>query len=172
MARSSDQNELDRLVTEHLPSALRFATRLTGHVDTAEEVLQESLVRVARSWKTYRREAQFQTWLFRIVINVFRSRSAADGRSRPVPLSGEVVDAHVGDPAIGAQDTELAELIAARVSALPARQREVMVLISFEGLSVKEAASLLNITEANVHATLAVARARLTRELAPYLARR
>jgi RNA polymerase sigma-70 factor, ECF subfamily len=172
MARSSDQNELDRLVTEHLPSALRFATRLTGNVDAAEDVLQESLVRVARSWKTYRREAQFQTWLFRIVINVFRSRSAADARSRPVTLSREVVDVHVGDPAIGAQDAELAELIAAHVSALPARQREVMVLISFEGLSVKEAASLLDITEANVHATLAVARARLTRELAPYLARR
>ncbi|HEV8003265.1 MAG TPA: sigma factor, partial [Planctomycetaceae bacterium] len=61
MARSSDQLELDRLVSEHLSAALRFATRLTGDVDAAEDVLQEALVRVARSWKTFRREAQFQT---------------------------------------------------------------------------------------------------------------
>jgi RNA polymerase sigma-70 factor (ECF subfamily) len=171
MARSSDQRELDRLVTEHLPSALRFATRLTGDVDAAEELVQEALVRVARSWKTFRREARFQTWLFRILINVFRSRLAVE-RSRGLRLADEVIDPHVGDPASGAQDRELAELIAARVSALPARQREIMVLISFEGLSVKEAASVLDITEANVHATLAVARARLSKELAPYFARR
>jgi RNA polymerase sigma-70 factor (ECF subfamily) len=171
MARSSDQHELDRLVTEHLPSALRFAIRLTGNVDAAEDVLQDALTRAARSWKTYRREAQFRTWLFRIVINVFRSRVAA-APSRLVPLSGEVADTHSGDPAIGAQERELAELIGARVSALPARQREVIVLTSFEGLSIKETALLLEITEANVHATLGVARARLTRELAPYFARR
>jgi RNA polymerase sigma-70 factor (ECF subfamily) len=171
MARSSDQQELDRLVNEHLSSALRFATRLTGDVDAAEEVVQEALVRVARSWKTFRHEARFQTWLFRIVINVFRSRSPT-AIDRVVPLSGEVADGPFVDPAIGAQERELAEIIAARVSALPARQREVMVLISFEGQSVKGTASLLDITEANVHATLAVARARLTKELAPYLARR
>jgi len=171
MARSSDQYELDRLVTEHLPSALRFATRLTGDADTAEEVVQDALVRAARSWKTFRGEARFQTWLFRIVINVVRSRCPA-ARDPVLPLSGELADVHATDPAIGAQESELAELIAARISALPARQREVMVLTSFEGLSVKETASLLKITEANVHATLAVARARLTTELAPYFARR
>jgi RNA polymerase sigma-70 factor (ECF subfamily) len=172
MARSSDQHELDRLVTEHLPRALRFATRLTGDVDAAEELVQEALVRVARSWKTFRHEARFQTWLFRIVINVFRSRAAAAERSRGLPLVDEVIDKHAGDPAIGAQEKELADLIAACVSALPTRQREVMILVSFEGLSVAETASVLEITEANVHATLAVARSRLTRELAPYLARR
>jgi RNA polymerase sigma-70 factor, ECF subfamily len=171
MARSSDQHELDRLVTEHLPSALRFATRLTGNVDAAEEVLQEALVRVARSWKTYRREAQFRTWLFRIVINAFHNRLAA-AKNQPQPLSSDVADSHVADPAAEAQERELAELIAARVSSLPTRQREVMILISFEGLSVQETASLLDITEANVHATLGVARARLTKELAPYFARR
>jgi RNA polymerase sigma-70 factor, ECF subfamily len=171
MARSSDQHELDRLVTEHLPSALRFATRLTGDVDAAEELVQEALVRVARSWKTFRREARFQTWLFRIVINVFRSRLSGE-RNGGLPLADEVIDRHAGDPASGAQERELAELIAARVSALPPRQREVIVLISLEDLSVKETASVLDITEANVHATLAVARARLSKELAPYFARR
>jgi RNA polymerase sigma-70 factor, ECF subfamily len=80
MARSSAPPELDRLVTQHLPWALGFATRLTGTPDAAEEVLQEALVRVARSWKSFRKEAEFRTWLFRIVINAFRDWLA---RKRP-----------------------------------------------------------------------------------------
>jgi RNA polymerase sigma-70 factor, ECF subfamily len=63
-------------------------------------------------------------------------------------------------------------LIANRVSSLPPRQREVMVLSAYEGLSPKEIAGLLGITEANVHATLGVARERLRKELAPYFAER
>ena len=77
MARSSEPNELDRLVTQNLSAALHFATRLTGSLDAAEDVLQEALVRVARSWKSFRKEAEFRTWLFRIVINVFRDRLAS-----------------------------------------------------------------------------------------------
>jgi RNA polymerase sigma-70 factor (ECF subfamily) len=171
MAGSSEERELDRLVSEHLPTALRFATRLTGDVDRAEDVLQEALLRVARGWKTFRGEAQFRTWLFRIVINVFRSRPTG-GANRPTSLPEVLPDRRAADPAAGAQDRELAELIAERVSALPERQREVMVLTSFEGFSAQETAALLQITEANVYATLAVARARLSKELAPYLVRR
>jgi RNA polymerase sigma-70 factor (ECF subfamily) len=171
MARSGKQNELDRLVTQHLSPALRFATRLTGTVDAAEEVLQEALVRVARSWKTFRKEAEFRTWLFRIVINVFRDRIAA-AKPADRSLSIDVADKRSGDPAIEAQDVELGQLIAARVSTLPPRQREVMVLTAYEGFAAREVALLLGISEANVYATLGVARERLRRELAPYFAER
>jgi RNA polymerase sigma-70 factor, ECF subfamily len=171
MARSSESNELDRLVTQHLPSALRFATRLTGTLDAAEDVLQEALVRVARSWKSFRKEAEFRTWLFRIVINVFRDRFAAPKRADGT-LSSDVADKRGGDPAIEAQDVELGQLIAARVSDLPPRQREVMVLTAYEGLSAKAVGELLGISESNVYATLGVARERLRKELAPYFAER
>jgi len=158
-------------VTQHLSSALRFATRLTGTVDAAEDVLQEALVRVARSWKAFRKEAEFRTWLFRIVINVFRDRLA---RTNPAdsPLPSDHADSRSPDPATEVQTVELGELIAGRISALPPRQREVMLLTAFEGLSTKEAAGLLGISEANVYSTLAVARERLRRELAPYFVKR
>lgn len=171
MARSSQLDELDRLLTQHLSAALRFATRLTGTLDAAEDVLQEALVRVARSWKSFRKEAEFRTWLFRIVINVFRDRLA---RTKPaeVSLMNDLADRRSNDPAVEAQAGELGELIAARISALPPRQREVMVLNAFEGFSPKETAGLVGISEANVYATLAVARERLRKELAPYFAER
>ena len=55
---------------------------------------------------------------------------------------------------------------------LPPRQREVLILVSYEGLSPREIASMLDITEANVHATIHAARRRLRRQLAPYMAER
>jgi RNA polymerase sigma-70 factor, ECF subfamily len=170
MAGSSQENDLDRLVTEHLPAALRFATRLTGSPSSAEDVVQDALVRVMRGWRTFRREAEFRTWFFRIVINVFRDRLRAADPAKPLAM--EIADVRAGDPAVQLEHIELGELIAARVSALPARQREVMVLTAFEGFSPQEVADLVGITVTNVHATLGVARERLRRELAAYLAER
>jgi RNA polymerase sigma-70 factor (ECF subfamily) len=158
---------LDRLVEDHLPGALRFATRLTGNPETAEEIVQESLLRVARSWRTFRNQAQFRTWLFRIVINVFRDRAPV--RPAPTSLATDVVDRRAGDPSSRLLYSELSELVAARVSALPPRQREVLVLVTYEGHSPREAAELLGISEASVYSNLSIARQRLREELAPYV---
>jgi RNA polymerase sigma-70 factor (ECF subfamily) len=64
---------------------------------------------------------------------------------------------------------ELERVVAGRVSALPPRQREALVLTVYEGLSVIEAAALLETSEQNIHAALHLARKRLREELAPYL---
>ena len=170
MGRSSDKRDLDRLVSSHLPETLRFATRLTGSADRAEEVVAEALVRVSRGWESFRGEARFRTWLYRIVINVFRDGHAA--RSRTEPLKDDPPDPRSPDPASEAWASELGQLVADRVSALPPRQREVLVLIAYEGLSPAEVARLLAISEANVHATLHVARRRLRAQLGSLLMER
>jgi RNA polymerase sigma-70 factor (ECF subfamily) len=168
MERPLDENTLNQLVLDHLPGMLRLAVRLTGSPDAAEEIVQEALVRVARSWRSFRGQAHFKTWLFRIVINVFRDQLRQ--RPSPEPLPEELCDLRAGDPALEAANNELGRLIGSRVSALPPRQREVLVLTAYESLAPREIADVLGISEANVHSTLHVARQRLRRELAPYLA--
>lgn len=172
MGRHFDKLHLDRLVCGHLPEALRFATRLTGEPDSAEEVVEEALLRVARSWQTFRGESEFRTWFFRIVINAFRDRLAAREPAEQFAegVAEELPDAKAIDPAAEVMAAELGQLIAERVSALPPRQREVLVLIAYEGLSPAEVAGVLGITEANVHATLHLARKRLRKQLAFHLA--
>lgn len=161
---------LDRLVLDHLPAALRFATRLSGDADRAEELVQESLLRVVRRWRSFRGEAEFKTWFFRIIINVFRDRW-----NEPAgPLSihenpDDVVDPASARPPEAAMAAEFEQIIAREVSRLPPRQREVLVLIVFEGLSVREVAKIVRISEGNVHSTLSAARSRLKTRLAPYL---
>jgi RNA polymerase sigma-70 factor (ECF subfamily) len=162
---------LDRLVLDHLPAALRFATRLTGDPDRAEDLVQEALLRVVRRWTTFRGEAAFRTWFFRIVINVFRDRLRASP-TEGIPIDEnqtDLIDRTETGPPQTAMAAELAQLIAKEVSRLPSRQREVLVLIVFEGLSAREVAVIVGISEANVHSTLSAARTRLKTRLAPYL---
>ena len=71
---ATDRRDVDRLVVEHLPAALRFALRLTRDEHAAEDVVQEALCRVLRQWRTYRGEASFKTWFLQIVVNVDRDR--------------------------------------------------------------------------------------------------
>lgn len=122
---------LDRLVVEYLPAALRFALRLTGNADEAEDLVQDALVRVARAWSSFRGEAAFRTWLFQIVVNAFRDRLR---RPRMDSLDEEVDDRRGAGPAETALQDELGELVAQKVSGLPPRQREVLVLTMYEQL--------------------------------------
>jgi RNA polymerase sigma-70 factor (ECF subfamily) len=167
MARFGSRHAFERSVLEHLPDALNLAIRLTGDPDSAEDIVQEALVRAARGWSGFRGEASCRTWLFRIVINVFRDQL---DRRPMAELPEELLDARAVGVVTQAEAGELAEIIAQLISALPPRQREVLVLSTYENLDPSEIASLLQISQANVYATLHVARERLRSQLAPYFA--
>jgi RNA polymerase sigma-70 factor, ECF subfamily len=169
MGWSGDWSALERLVTDELPAALAFAHRLTNDPDLAEEIVQEALFRAARAWATFRGDAQPRTWLFQIVVNVFRDQA---GRHRPDDLPAELADGRMADPADLASANELGRRIARLVADLPPRQREVLVLMTYEKYTAGEVARLLGINEQNVHATLHVARERLRERLEPHQARR
>ncbi len=168
MALWDRRSTFDRQLKEHLPRAMRFAVRLTGDIDVAEEVVQEAMVRAARSWKTYRGEASFRSWLYRIVVNTFRDRLARGTSTRE--LAEEPIDAKGREPSELAMARELGELVAVEVSALPPRQREVMVLSAFEAMEAREIAAVLRVSEESVYSNLHLARNRLRQRLARYLA--
>ncbi len=157
---------LDDLVSEHLPSLQRLATRLTGRIEFAEDVTQETLLRIVRGWKGFRRQSTFKTWATSILLNVFHNWLAKQHESLPLT---DISDLRQANPMSCAMAEELGLYIAQRVSALPLRQREVLILLAYEGLSAEEAGQLLNMQVANVYATLYQARQRLRAELAPFL---
>jgi RNA polymerase sigma factor (sigma-70 family) len=170
MTLGGNQGLLDRLVAEDLPKALRFALRLTGGQETAEEVVQEALYRAARATDSFRGRSQFRTWFYRIVISAFRDQLAAAARHRcSGELTDKLADPHGEDPSALTLAHELRDLVARTISALPSRQREVLVLTTYEQMRPREVAEVLGISESNVHANLHYARVRLRDELAPYL---
>jgi RNA polymerase sigma-70 factor (ECF subfamily) len=169
MARSIGRSAVDRLVVEHLPAALRFALRLTGDADVAEDVVQEALCLVLRRWRSYRGEASFGTWLLKIVVNVDRDRRRRQRDELPMPAAE--VASHAAPPAEQAAADELHARVRAAIARLPQRQREVALLSLGEGLPARDVARVLDITEANVHTCLHLARKRIAQSIGVEYAR-
>ena len=161
-----DRSGFDRLVREHMDGALRFAIRLCGDAAAAEDLMQDALLRAHRGWQSFRGESKFRTWLFQIIINCFRDRIGRVDRAGELP--DEVCD-RAASPIAEAQSRELGEIVAAEVSKLPPRQREVLVLSAYEGMEHREIAVALAMTEQNVRTTLHLARERLRERLAKFL---
>jgi RNA polymerase sigma-70 factor (ECF subfamily) len=169
MAWTGDRDSFDRLMREHLPAAQRFAMRLTCDPHESEEVVQDALLRVARSWQSFRGESSFQTWLLRIVIHAAHDRRTRPPMATTAALDDEPVDVRPIDPAELASAADLGERIARLVSGLPERQRDVLVLTAYERLTTAEAAAVLGTSEQNVRTNLHLARTRLKAQLANVL---
>jgi len=148
---------------------VRLAVRLTGRTDLAEDVVQNALLKASRRWYTFRGESAFRTWLLQIVVHAFRDDWDRRSRRKADSLIEEPVDRSANDPADLAALSELGPAVAAAVSNLPPRQREVLVLHTFEQLSDGQIAVVLGIAPQNVRTTLHLARRTLKEVLRPYL---
>lgn len=164
MSESELPTSLNELIHGHLPVVLQFAIRLTGNVHDAEDIVQESLLRAAKSISTFRAQSSFRTWLIQIVINVFRSHQE---RKRPVTSPLDAAGNLAAPPAPDTLDCDASETLITRlVNELPARQKEVLVLMTWEQYSAAEVAELLGVTVQNIYSTLSLARGTLRRRLA------
>ena len=132
------------LVDRHAPVCLRFATRMLGSTEDAEEVTQETLVRVHRTLSRYDAQMSFRTWMMSILVN--RCRSAMLHRHRRtmrVVLDEEAVKrASVRSPA---HDVELRDAIERALAQLEPAQREAFLLKHVELLSYEEIAAVTGV---------------------------
>jgi RNA polymerase sigma factor (sigma-70 family) len=153
------------LVARKLPRLLALATRMLGDRMEAEDVAQEVFVRIWKQAPRWREgEAKVDTWVHRVALNLCYDRLR--GR-REVPdddLPDEVDPAALPDAALEAraQDERVREALAA----LPARQREALVLNYYQEMSNIDAAALMGITVDALESLLARARRNLRAQLA------
>ena len=145
-----------------LPRLWRFALRLAGNRHDAEDLVQRACVRALERRHQLQPGTSTLSWLFSIVhsvwLNEVRARQIRSHGS--MQWSEELADT-VADPAAG--NPEMSALymeIIAAVEKLPDAQRAVMLLVAVEGLSYREAATVLDVPIGTVMSRLA--RARLT----------
>jgi|SRR5215472_10472990 len=147
-----------------LPAVLRFAAVLTGDRALAEDVVQEVLIRAHRHWGRIGRLDQPDPYIRRMVVNEFISARRRSWRLVPsgdgMEVDDRVAPDHAGDHA------ERAELLA-ELRKLPVRQRTVLVLRYYEGLTDVEIAEVLGCQPGTVRAYMARALAALRIELRP-----
>jgi RNA polymerase sigma-70 factor (sigma-E family) len=158
------QREFERFVTERTDPLLRTAFLMAWDLPEAEDLVQETLLRVARSWHRIRGMDHPGAYARRILVNL-----AIDGRQRRGQRSRELDPAGTRELAghadtraerqIAAVDTQ-AELLAA-MAVLPVRQRAVIVLRYWEDLPEAEVAAILGCSPGTVKSTASRGLARL-----------
>jgi RNA polymerase sigma-70 factor (ECF subfamily) len=169
---SLDRSTFEQLVVEYADRLYSIAVRITSSPADAEDAVQEAFVSAYRNRDRYRGEASPQTWLYRITVNA----ALRTVRERPpreyLQEFGDVVArsadwaARVDDPAVKA---ELRTQLERAIAELPPDYRAAVVVRDVEGLSAREAAEVLEISEAALKSRLHRGRMLLRQALGDYL---
>jgi RNA polymerase sigma-70 factor (ECF subfamily) len=136
----------DEVVREHGDRVYRLAYRLTGNAHDAEDLTQETFIRVFRSLASYK-PGTFEGWLHRITTNLFLDMARRRSRVRMEGLP-EDTDRIVGDDPSPEQvysDTHLDPDLQAALDELPPEFRAAVVLCDVEGLSYEEIGATLGV---------------------------
>jgi RNA polymerase sigma-70 factor (sigma-E family) len=141
-----------------LGSLRRFAAVLTGHRELAEDVLQDVLIRANARWDRIGPMDHRRAYVRRMVVNEYLSWRRRSWRSVPAGTAEEVSDGR--EPDIAATVVQRHALLA-ELARLPRRQRAVIVLRYYEGLSDSEVAQVLGCRPATVRGYAARALAAL-----------
>ena len=170
---------LNDLMERHATPLFHFLCRMVNNEDDANDLAQETFVRVFKSCKSFRPDEKFSAWLFTIAANLARNHFRSRARHPNVSLEAENtgIEQTLGStlPAAGkspneqALATERAEAVRAAVGKLPEDLRAAVVLCEWEECSVAEAATILESTPKAVESRLYRARGILRERLKSWL---
>jgi RNA polymerase sigma-70 factor (ECF subfamily) len=169
-AQAGDTEAFATLVTEHQRFVYNLALRAMSDAHEAEDVAQEAFVRAWRALPNFRRQAQFRTWLYRIVTNLCCNRLPRLRRDLSA-LSEEDMDEYSvpvderTDPAYDVEADERRAFLHQRIAALPQSYRLLVSLRYQEELSYEEIAAVLGLPLGTVKTGLFRARAQLREAL-------
>ena len=170
---------LNDLMDRHAAPLFHFLHRLTGNEDDANDLAQETFVRVFKAKDSFRLDQKFSTWLFAIAANLARNHFRWRGRHPQVSLEAESAEteqtlggtlpSNLPSPREAALAGECARAVRSAVAALPPDLREALVLCEWEECSVAAAAEILKTTPKAVESRLYRARQSLRARLQDWL---
>jgi RNA polymerase sigma-70 factor (ECF subfamily) len=149
-----DEAAFDELYRLAAPRVRGFLLRMCGDVSLAEDLAQDTLLRVTQARGSFEEGASALPWVLAIARNAFFDHTRrARTRSELARNAGAVAPQLAADDTRGDQvlvAREMLSVVRETLAALPLAQREAFVLLRFEGLSVAEAAQVLGATEGSV----------------------
>ncbi len=175
-----DAGAFDELVRRHQRGVVNLTHRYLGDPASADDMAQDVFVRVHNARATYRPEAKFTTWLYRIATNLCLNeiRDREKYRPRPASTAGGAEDDEAGDafgalldpgtavpPGDSLEREELRRAVIAAVRALPPQQRMAVLLLRWHSQSYQEIAEALDTTVKAVKSLLSRAKENLRQRL-------
>ena len=173
------------LARRHAPGVFNHIYRIVGDREIAEDLLQETFVRIYRKSREYRQIARFSTWLFKIATNLslneIRNRRHRPHLSLETPVEPGEEDARnlvsllrsgaSETPVRMVEDRDFGRLLQEAIGQLPEQYRVVLILCDVEKFSYDEAAQVLDTRPGTVGSRLARARQFLAGRILPLLRR-
>jgi RNA polymerase sigma-70 factor (ECF subfamily) len=167
--RGGDREAFADLVDRHKDAVVNYLTRLSGSRDRAEDLGQETFLRLFRSAGGYVEQGYLRAYLFRIATNLVRSEERRERRQRLLqPLLGGEPDRTEPAAHAGLLRQELQRVLAAAVARLPLRYRVPLVLHEIEGWSYADIAADLDAREGTIKSRIHRGRQSLKKQLETY----
>jgi len=167
-AQDGDAKALAALCERHAPRVERLASHVLADLEDARDAAQEALAKLCIRLRQYRGEAQFATWLHRLVVNTCHDVGCRQRVRHCEPLEGDERAARDGDPAREADLSELRQELAAELAGLSHEQASVVVLkdaLGFSFAEISERSGMpVGTAKCYAHRARAGLRARLTDE--------
>ncbi|MFW6124759.1 MAG: RNA polymerase sigma factor [Pirellulales bacterium] len=180
--QDDDPGAFAHLMETYQGRVLALLEHLLGDPELAEDLTQETFLRVYRSRKTYLPSAKFSTWLFTIVNNLALNAARSRGRRREVAIEGrdsgplgarpleQLAQVTSGQlPARQLEKAELRDMVRHAVEALGERQRMAMLLNKFEQMSYADIGEVMGMSPMAIKSLLSRARSNLREILEPYM---
>ena len=178
--QAGDKRAFDLLVLKYQRKVQRLVARFVRDQGEVDDVVQEAFIKAYRALPTFRGDAAFYTWIYRIAINCAKNYLASPGR-RIIPqsdlLSEDDDDAESFDRNDGLHDVatpdaeyaskQIAETVNRAMAALPEDLRMAVTLREIEGLSYEEIAEAMDCPIGTVRSLIFRAREAIATELRP-----
>jgi len=182
-ARSGDERAFRTLVERYQKKVYAVAFGMVKDREEALDVVQEAFVKVHKSLDTFKADATFYTWLYRITVNVcidvIRRRGAmrAEAVEFDERIGHDLAEANLGavssqlgsNPEKSVLRRELGEKIQEALEQIPEKHRAILLLRELDGLSYEELAQVLEIPKGTVMSRLFHARAKVQKLLSESL---
>lgn len=180
--KNGDMTAFDQIVRRHKTPLINFIYRFIGDPDEAEDLAQETFIRVYKNIRRYKHEmASFRTWMYRIAINLCKNELRNRSR-RPRILINTAIGGQdsIGDPVEDILDTaagpddqleekELQDALTRAISGLPEKLRIVLILRDIEGVPYEEISQTINRPVGTVKSRINRARLALRGKMSAYI---
>ena len=175
--RAGDRTEFANLVEAFTNPIYRLAINMLGTEEDAEDVLQETFIKVFKNVRDFEERSTLSTWIYRIAVNealmiLRKGKHKAESLDEPDDRDNleepkEVID-WCCQPEKTFMSAEVQEQLESAIKLLPEKLRLVFILRDMDDLSIRETAEALNITEMAVKTRLLRARLKLREILSEY----
>lgn len=174
-----DKRAFNLLVSKYERRLTRLLSRFVRDPHEVEDIAQEAFIKAYRALPTFRGDAAFYTWLYRIGINTAKNYLMARGRRAPTTTEFDAEEAEGFEDATGLQDLntpenellskEVAKVVNDAMAALPEDLRTAISLREMEGLSYEEIAETMGCPIGTVRSRIFRAREAIAAKLRPIL---